>query len=373
MLTRLLKILAPPRVIQKLTLTLVAKSSDGLTGVFAPPGDASRLMVVHQDGLVALLKDGAPVDRPFLDLRSVVTAEGEKGLLSIAFAPNYATSRLVYAFYNNRNGNIRVVEYRGSASDPDHIDPTQSRILIALVKPTADHNGGMLQFGPDGFLYLSIGDGGANPPTIPVGVTGQTLGDLFGNILRIDPSHGNPYAIPAGNPFASVAGARPEIVAYGLRNPWRFWIDASTNRMFIGDVGEGTREEIDRLPLDRLGANFGWPCREGNTTPPTVSIPASCATASLTAPIWQYPHSASRCSVTAGVIAHDPRLPTLGGLFLWSDLCDGEVYALDASAAKPAEIPLHITAQRPTSFGIDAQRRIYIATANGALYRIDPA
>ena len=245
-------------------------------------------------------------------------------------------------------------------------------MLLALVKPTADHNGGMMQFGPDGYLYIAIGDGGANPPTIPVGVTGQTLDDLFGSILRIDPRHGSPYAIPPGNPFVSVAGARPEIVAYGLRNPWRFWIDAKTNQMLIGDVGEGTREEIDRLPLGQLGLDFGWPCKEGNATPPEVSLPTACKSATLTPPLWQYPHSATRCSITGGVVSHDPRLPGLDGLYLWSDYCDGQVYALDPGAARPVEIPLRIRTAQPTSFGTDAAGRAYLTTAGGSLFRIDP-
>ncbi len=250
-LTRSLRV-APatkPSPVPKLVLTLIQSGLGSPTHVVAPPGDESRLLVVQQNGLVSLIENGALRADPFLDLRSVVRAEGEKGLLSIAFAPDYAASGLLYAYFNNRDGNIRVVEYRRSVSDQDLVDRSTRRVLLALVKPTADHNGGMMQFGPDGYLYIAIGDGGANPPTIPVGATGQTLDDLFGSILRIDPRHGSPYAIPPGNPFVSVAGARPEIVAYGLRNPWRFWIDAKKNQMLIGDVGEGTREEIDRLPL----------------------------------------------------------------------------------------------------------------------------
>ena len=357
----------------KVKLTLVQGKTDALTFVAGPPDDPSRLMVVHQDGLVALIKDGVPQQNPYLDLRPFVTGEGEKGLLSIAFAPDYQASRLVYAFFNNRDGNIRIFEYRGSASRPDQVDPTQRRLLLALVKPTADHNGGMLQFGPDGYLYVSIGDGGANPPEIPVGVSGQRLTDLFGSILRIDPRNENPYAIPAGNPFASLAGARPEIVAYGLRNPWRFWIDAKTNQMLIGDVGEGGREEINRLPLDKLGLNFGWPCKEGTTIPPKVAVPASCATATLTPPLLQYPHSNTRCSITGGIVARDPRLTSLNGLYLWSDFCDGTVYVTDPTAARPSESSLNAEVAKPTSFGTDAKGRIYITAATGALYRIDPA
>jgi glucose/arabinose dehydrogenase len=369
-----IRVVAPKRsttMIADLGLTLVGTFT-APTFVVSPPGDMSRLLVVQQNGLVSLVKDGVLQPKPFLDLRSVVIADGEKGLLSIAFAPDYATSGLVYAYFNNREGNIRVVEYRRSLSDPDTIDRTQRRLLFSLIKQAADHNGGMMQFGPDGFLYIAVGDGGAAPPRVPIGATGQTLTDLFGSILRIDPRNGTPYAIPSTNPFISTSGARPEIVAYGLRNPWRFWIDPKLDRMMIGDVGEGAREEIDELPLGKLGGlDFGWPCKEGNTVPDKVSLPATCATATLTPPVWQYPHGATRCSVTGGVVARDPRLPELDGLYLWSDLCDGRIYALDPTGT-PGETPINLTVEEPTSFGTDAANRIYVASANGAVYRIDP-
>ena len=353
-----------------LGLTMIGKFNSP-TFVVSPPGDTSRLLVVQQNGLVSLVKDGVVQPDPFLDLRSVVVGEGEKGLLSIAFAPDYATSGLVYAYFTNRDGNIRVIEYRRSASNPDSIDRTQRRLLISLTKQTADHNGGMMQFGPDGYLYVAVGDGGADPPRVPVGITGQTLTDLFGSILRIDPRHGTPYAIPATNPFVSTAGARPEIVAYGLRNPWRFWIDPKLDTMMIGDVGEGAREEIDELPLSKLGTNFGWPCKEGTTVPDKVTLPASCKTATVTPPVWQYPHSETRCSITGGVVVRDPRLPELEGRYLWSDLCDGRIYALDP-AGPPGEQSLDVSVEEPTSFGTDASNRIYIASAAGPVYRIDP-
>ena len=208
-------------------------------------------------------------------------------------------------------------------------------MLIALTKQTADHNGGMMQFGPDGYLYIAVGDGGADPPRVAVGITGQTLTDLFGSILRIDPRHGTPYAIPPTNPFAATAGARPEIVAYGLRNPWRFWIDPKLDTMMIGDVGEGAREEIDELPLSKLGANFGWPCTEGTTVPDKVTLPATCKTATIPPPVWQYPHGETRCSITGGVVVRDPRLAELDGRYIWSDLCDGRIYALDPPGRRP--------------------------------------
>jgi glucose/arabinose dehydrogenase len=354
----------------RLVLTKVATGLGPLTDAVAPPGDRTRLLVVQQDGLVVLYENGTRQAQPFADLRSVVGADGEKGLLSLAFAPDYETSGLLYAYYNNRNGDVRVVELHRSATNPDTVDSSRRR-LLAITKPTADHNGGMMQFGPDGSLYIAIGDGGADPPAIPVGEFGQTLDDLFGSIIRIDPRHGDPYAVPPGNPFAATPGARPEIVAYGLRNPWRFWIDAGTSTMLIGDVGEGSREEIDRLPLDRLGLDFGWPCREGTVVPPNVQLPAACADAKLTPPIFEYAHSKKRCSIIGGVVAHDPRIRALDGLYLWSDLCDGGLYALAEKGGGGAAVPLGVSAPVPTSFGVDAAGRVYVTTATGSLYRLD--
>jgi glucose/arabinose dehydrogenase len=365
----------PPVVDGKdLQLSLVAKGLGPLTYVTSPPGDATRLLLLQQDGLVRLIKDGTVQSLPFLDLRDRVHADGEKGLLSLAFAPDYETSRLLYVYYNDFASNVRVVGFRGDADEPDHVDPATAHQLLEIAKPDADHNGGMMQFGPDGDLYIAVGDGGARPPTIPIGAYGQTLDDLLGSILRIDPGHGDPYAIPDGNPFIATPGAKPEIVAYGLRNPWRFWIDADTDTMLIGDVGEASREEIDRLPLDQLGLNFGWPCDEGTIVPTIDPRPADCASASasFTPPIFDYPHTPTRCSIIGGVVARDPRIPTLDGLFLWTDLCEGVLYVIDSATAKPEATSLGLSVQEPTSFGMDAEHRIYLTTAKGEVYRLDP-
>lgn len=353
----------------RIALTPVLTGLPPLTFAVSPPGDTDRLMLVEQSGLVLLLEDGKLAAQPFADLRSVVDDNGEQGLLSLAFAPDYASSGLLYAYYNNKNGNIRVVELHRSDANPDVVDASR-RTILAITKVTADHNGGMMQFGPDGDLYIGIGDGGANPPTVPVGVTGQTLDDLFGSIIRIDPRSGSPYSIPPGNPFATTPGDRPEIVAYGLRNPWRFWIDAPTNEMLIGDVGEGSREEIDVLPLDHLGLDFGWPCKEGDVVPPDVTIPASCQTATLTPPIYDYPHSSTRCAVVGGVVDHDPATTGLHGLYLWSDLCGGEIYALTQRDGKAAVLPLGVAASQPSSFGTDGSGRVYVVTGTGGVYRL---
>jgi len=357
---------APLATRSRLRLAPLASGLGPLTFAASPPGDSDRLMVVQQDGVILLFKNGVRQAQPFLDLRNVVRSEGEQGLLSIAFAPDYASSGRFYAYYTNRDGNIRVVERKRSDTDPDVADTSRRRVL-AIEKETAVHNGGMMQFGPDGYLYVSVGDGGADPPRVPVGKRGQTLDDLFGTILRIDPTGGTPYAIPPGNPFVAQESAKPEIVAYGLRNPWRFWIDAPTNTMLIGDVGEGAREEVNRLPLDRLGLNFGWPCREGTTVPPKVPIPASCAGAKLTAPLYAYPHTTKRCSVTGGVVARDTRITGLTGLYLWADFCEGRVNGLTPDGKV---VPLDLAVPQPTSFATDGAGRVYVTTAAGSLFRL---
>ena len=198
--------------------------------------------------------------RPFLDLRGKVTASGESGLLSIAFAPDHARSGLVYAFYNTRDGpygDTRIAEFRRHVSDPDVVDPSSERPLLTIVKPYENHNGGMLQFGPDGYLYASVGDG--DPGVInPAGFFAQRLDSLLGKVLRIDPRAGDPYAVPTDNPFVGRSGARPEVWAYGLRNPWRFWIDSETGSTIVSDVGAPlVRRSTSSLAASRVSTSAG--------------------------------------------------------------------------------------------------------------------
>lgn len=353
-------------------LTQIAQGLGSLTHVTAPPGDAERLLVAHRDGLVSLLKGGVLQSEPFLDLRDRVRSGYENGLHSLAFAPDYAQSGLFYVAYNDLSANLRVVEFRRSEASPDVADPVSRRRVLTVVKPTETHNGGMLQFGPTGNLYVSVGDGGADPPAIPVGAPAQVLSSPLGSILRIDPRGGRPYAVPSTNPFVDADDALSEIVAYGLRNPWRFWIDARTRTMLIADVGEKAREEINVLPLDRLGLNFGWPCLEGTVV--TDFAVDGCDGATLTAPVYEYAYERpSRCSIIGGVTVRDARLPRLAGLYLWSDLCDGVIRAIHPGASKPAEIPLKRRVPAPTSFGVDALGRVHVTTLDGRLFRLDPA
>jgi glucose/arabinose dehydrogenase len=343
--------------------------------VTAPPGDTERVFVVEQKGVIRVVDDGVLKDTPFLDISDQVQIESETGLLGLAFAPDYTESGLFYVFFNRReaNGNLYLEEFRRSATDPDQADPYSGRVVLRIVKPWENHNAGMLQFGPDGYLYLAVGDGDSgvlNPP----GAFAQTLDDLLGNVLRIDPRETSdeepgPYSVPDTNPFVGVEGARPEIWAYGFRNPWRFWIDPKTGDLLVGDVGEGTQEEIDLIPAGTSGQNFGWPCFEG-----IVPFDSTATCPGAVAPILDYNHSPDLCSVIGGVTLQDPRLPSLDGAFLYGDLCGGEVRALrvtNGAVASDADLKLNVPGL--DSFGTDALGRVYAVSFNGGVFRIDPA
>jgi glucose/arabinose dehydrogenase len=338
--------------------------------VTAPPGDTRDLFVVEQPGTIHVVRDGATLPQPFLDIRDQVYFTSEPGLLSLAFAPDWATSRLAYVFYNQRkgNGDSRIAELRSVAANPLVADTGSMRTVLEVVKPWENHNGGMLQFGPDGDLYASVGDGDSGVRNKP-GAFAQTLDDLLGSIIRIDPRGRSPYAIPSGNPFVAVPGARPELWAYGLRNPWRFWIDPETRDMVIGDVGYGTREELDLIPAGTSGQNFGWPCFEG-----TLPFDATARCADPVAPILDVSHDGGACSIIAGVVVRDPRLPALAGRFLFGDYCTGILEADQIEGGKVVDrAPLGLTVPELSSFGVDGLGRVYATSTAGPVYRLDPA
>jgi glucose/arabinose dehydrogenase len=338
--------------------------------VTAPPGDTESVYVVEQNGAVRIVRDGRVLPQPFLDLRGRVTASGESGLLSIAFAPDYAQSGRVYAFYNTREGpygDIRVAELRRHASLPDTVDPASERPLLTIPKPYENHNGGMLQFGPEGALYVSVGDG--DPGVLhPAGFFAQRLDDLLGSILRIDPRSGDPYAVPADNPFVARDGARPEIWAYGLRNPWRFWIDAETRTMVVGDVGSTSREEVDVVLAGQSGLNFGWPCFEG-----TLVFDSTATCPEPVTPALEFPRDQSACAIIGGVVARDPRIPLLAGRYLYGDLCSGKITVLTLEGRTVrGSGDLGVVVPALTSFGVDGRGQVYVTSANGPVYRLDP-
>jgi glucose/arabinose dehydrogenase len=361
----------PPPAPTGVTLTKIGTFVRPVEAV-APPGDTHRLFVVEQTGVIRLLVDGVLQDRSFLDISDLVYSESETGLLSLAFAPDYATSGRFYVYYNTHRGNhdVDIVEFRRSAGDPDVADRGTERLVLTIVKPWENHNGGMMEFGPDGHLYVSVGDGDSGVLD-PPGVFAQPLDDLLGKILRIDPTlqtNGAAYGIPPDNPFVGVAGARPEIWAYGLRNPWRFDINPANGDLYIGDVGEGAQEEIDVIPGGHGGENLGWPCFEGTAV---FDAKASCANA--VPPVLSYEHTKG-CAVIGGVIARDPRLPQLAGRFLYGDLCTGALRSLlyqDGKLADDASIGPFLG--QVMAWGEDALGRIYVSSlADRSLYRLDP-
>ncbi|HEX4364991.1 MAG TPA: PQQ-dependent sugar dehydrogenase [Solirubrobacteraceae bacterium] len=335
----------------------------------APPGDRRRLFVVEQGGTIRVVRDGKQLTRPFLDLRSKVIAGGEQGLLSIAFAPDYATSRRFYVNYTDRSGTQSVVEYRRSASSPDRASAGSARLVLRYDGVEANHNGGLLLFGPDKLLYVGTGDGGGANDQHGTRGNGQDRGSLLGKLLRIDPrrSGSMPYSVPSSNPFVGEAGARPEIYSYGLRNPWRFSFDRATGDLAIGDVGQDHVEEIDFARKGRArGANYGWRPLEG--TRRNYDEPAPNAVS----PVLQMLHSDGNCSVTGGYVVRDRTVPALLGRYVYGDFCKGQLRSAklstgaahgDAAIAGLPVIP------QLSSFGEDARGRVYVVSLSGPVYR----
>jgi glucose/arabinose dehydrogenase len=338
--------------------------------VTQPRGERRRLFVVEQGGRIRVVRDGRVLERPFLDISDRVVSGGEQGLLSVAFAPDYARSGRFYVDYTDRNGDTRVVEYRRGSS-PDRANPRSARQVLFQDQPEANHNGGLLLFGPDGLLYVGMGDGGGGDDQHgPIG-NGQSLGTLLGKILRIDPrrADGRPYRIPRGNPFVGRPGAKPAIYAWGLRNPWRFSFDRATGDLAIGDVGQGAVEEIDFLRRgDARGANFGWRAWEG-----TRRLDPDLAVANHVEPVLEYSHDRGGCSVTGGYVIRDPRLPSLAGRYVFGDFCIGNLLTTrlrPGGASAPRWLRLRVPAL--SSFGEDARGRVYAVSLNGPVYRLDP-
>jgi glucose/arabinose dehydrogenase len=333
----------------------------------APPGDMSRLFVVEQGGRIRVIRHDTLLTTPFLDLSTSVTHGGEQGLLSMAFHPGYVNNRYFYVSYTDTNGDSRIVRYRTSAN-PELADMTTATEILSLAQPYANHNGGLVAFGPDGRLYIGFGDGGSGGD--PQG-NGQNRGTLLGKLLRIDVDAGSPYAIPADNPFVGQAGVRGEIWAYGLRNPWRFSFDAATGDLYIADVGQSAREEVDVQPAAHAGgANYGWNVMEGSI----CYAAASCSQAGLTLPVTDYTH-ADGCSITGGYVYRGQSLPVLQGRYLYSDYCTGWVRSFTyagGQATDPRGWPDLSSGSGVTSFGEDGRGTLYIMTQGGSLYRIVP-
>jgi len=352
-----------PRPLADIDLALIEVAS-GLSAPLlaaAPPGD-DRLFVVEQDGHIRLLRDGEVVGT-FLDLSPSIAYGGEQGLLGLAFHPAYPDDGRFYVDYTDRAGDTVVAEYRVSA-DPDAADPESRRMLLTVDQPAANHNGGMIAFGPDGYLYVGLGDGGgAGDPH----ATGQDPEALLGSILRID-VEGDPYAIPPDNPYATGGGA-PEVWAKGLRNPWRFSFDGDL--IYIGDVGQDAWEEIDVAPVASRGLNFGWSVTEGSH----CYRADGCDINAFHLPELEYDHTGGNCSVTGGYVYRGRAVPELAGTYFYGDYCSGMIasFRRDLEGIQETRVWSDTLGPVPglTSFGLDGTGELYLTTADGSLYRIE--
>lgn len=334
----------------------------------APAGDA-RLFIVEKTGGIRIVKDGALLPDPFLDLSAQVSSGSEQGLLGLAFDPEYATNGRFVVHYTDLAGNTALSRFQVSA-DPDRADPASEQLILTAAQPASNHNGGQVAFGPDGFLYLGLGDGGSSGD--PEG-RGQDLSDLLGSILRVDLRAGDPYTVPADNPFAGNPNARPEVWSYGLRNPWRFSFDRATGDLYIADVGETQVEEIDvSTPADGAGrgVNYGWSIMEGSQ----CFRGSGCDRTGLTLPVLEYSHQEG-CSVTGGYVYRGSSIPELQGHYFYADFCQGWVRSFrytGGAVTDEASWPTLSPGGPIVSFGEDSAGELYILQAGGGVFRIVP-
>ncbi len=342
------------------------------TGFQAPvylthAGDPAWLFVVEKAGRIRLIEKGVVQSASFLDITDRVGSRGsEQGLLSVAFPLDFATSGVFYVNYTDLRGDTVVARYRLLQGDPRRADPASEQVILKIDQPAANHNGGQLQFGPDGYLYIGMGDGGRAGD--PWG-NAQNPGVLLGKLLRIDVAGQEPYAVPSDNPFVGQSGARPEIWALGLRNPWRFSFDRATGDLYIADVGQNRWEEVDFQPADsRGGENYGWDVMEGKHC---FEPAAGCDTGGLVLPVAEYDHSLG-CSITGGYVYRGTRYPQMAGVYFFGDYCSGRVWGLRREASGAWRIAeLLQVGVNISSFGEDAAGELYMVGYNdGVIYHL---
>jgi len=333
--------------------------------VAQPPGETEDLYVVEQGGTIQRV-DPTGDAKTFLDVSDEIVSGGEQGLLSVAFAPDYERSGLLYVDYTDTAGDTRVVEYQARGGT---VDESTRRELLLVEQPYPNHNGGLVLFGPDGKLYIGLGDGGGGNDQDRRALD---LSDLLGKILRIDPAPDGdrPYTVPSDNPFVDLEGARGEIYSLGLRNPWRFSFDRMTGDLTIGDVGQELEEEIDIVARgEGSGVSFGWSAFEGRTRfNDDQSDPGAVP------PVYVATHDAGNCSITGGVVSRDPDLPTLYGRYVWGDFCVGDLQSFTAAPGRDAEDnrSLDLDVDSLSSFGEDNAGNVYAVSLSGPVYRLDP-
>ena len=346
----------------RLDLQSVAGGFENPLGIVNAGDGSDRLFVVEQTGAIRIVQDGEVLDEPFLDLGGAIVAGGEQGLLGVAFHPEYARNGRFFVNYTDVNGNTVVSEYRTSG-DTNRADEGSGRALLQLDQPFANHNGGQIGFGADGYLYIATGDGGSGGD--PMG-NGQSTQSLLGKLLRIDVDGGDPYGIPEDNPFAN-GGGEPEIWAYGLRNPWRFSFDNERGQLWIADVGQDEFEEINRRPADEAGLNYGWNTLEGRD----CFAVSDCDPGGTALPVSGYRQDLG-CSVTGGFVYRGEDVPELRGGYVFADFCSGLIFAIDSRARGFTEPTVVLESGLSiASFGLDDDGELYLADhSGGELYRV---
>lgn len=346
-------------------VTLAPIVTEGLESplFLTQPGDGSgRIFVVEQPGRIRVLERHTLLPAPFLDITKQVLSGGERGLLGLAFHPDYRHNGRFFVNYTRRpDGATVVAEYRRGATDTSASQ--EERILLIVPQPYPNHNGGMVAFGPDGYLYVGLGDGGSkgDPDN-----RAQNPKDLLGKILRIDVDRGDPYGIPTDNPFAK-EGGRPEIYAIGVRNPWRFSFDIKTGNLWVADVGQYKWEEID---LVTRGGNYGWRVMEGTHC---FHPSNDCQTSTFNQPLYEYAHEKGRCSIIGGYVYRGQAISSLAGTYVYGDFCSGEIFALrNSSRGQPLNEARMIlkTPLQISSFGEDAAGELYVLDHKGGVYRL---
>jgi uncharacterized protein (TIGR03437 family) len=349
---------------QEIRTVQVRSGLTALTDIQNAGDGSGRLFLVQQSGLVMILRNGTLATQPFLDIRNKTAANGERGLLGLAFPPGFAQKRRIYADYTDLKGDTVIAQYSVNAA-LDTADAASEIVLLHVPQPFANHNGGQVRFGPDGYLYIAMGDGGSGGDPMR---NGQNLGALLGKLLRIDvesdPGH---VRIPPDNPFVNRAGARGEIWAWGLRNPWRFSFDRAAKDLWIADVGQDAYEEVNFQPgASRGGENYGWNLMEG-----LHCYTAGCQTTGLTLPVAEYAHALG-CSVTGGFVYRGRVSPGLRGVYLYGDYCSGRIWGVERSATGWTSRLLLSSGFGITTFGEDEAGEVYVSNAsNGTLHRIE--
>ncbi len=351
-----------PPPIPDLKLTEVASGFSAPLFLDAPAGD-NRLFVVERGGLIKIVSGGVVLPTPFLDISDRTNGQGEQGLLGLAFHPDYAGNGRFFVNHTNPSGNTIIAEYRVSA-DPNVADPDSRRIVLIVLQPSQNHNGGMIAFGPDGYLWIGSGDGGGSGD--PFG-NGQDPGTLLGALLRIDVDGALPYEVPVDNPFVGGGGAA-EVWAYGLRNPWRFSFDQ--DQVYIADVGQFQWEEVNVAPVDVAGVNYGWNVMEGAHC---FSPSSGCNTAGKRLPALEYGHG-DGCSVTGGYV-YRGAIPGLAGTYFYSDFCSAFLrsFVYEGGAATDRRTWNIGALSRVSSFGTDGHGELYVVSLTGTVHRIDAA